>query len=189
MKSLANQNGFTYILALTIVMIMGIMLGMVGQSWKTIKQRELEEEMIFRGDQVAEIIYQRLLYMKAGLQPTQVNQFLWTVSSPNGTILDDLVIGKEETFSGKTKMFRLRPSAILDPITNKPWQILNPVGDNTRFLGVASNSNKEPLRKSFKSIYDSNLLDDKKKYSEWSFTWELKQELLQTQNQNLMQKK
>ena len=86
MKICANQNGFTYILALTVVMIMGIMLGMVGQSWKTIKQRDLEEEMIFRGDQVAEIVYQRLLCKNAKLPPTSSN-FYWPVNSANGSIL------------------------------------------------------------------------------------------------------
>ena len=171
MKTLANQNGFTYILALTVVMIMGIMLGMVGQSWKTIKQRELEEEIIFRGDQVAELIYQKMISKNTNLNTNQ----LWPIASPKGTILDELVIGKEETYNNRpSKIFRLRASAALDPITNKPWKIISPVGDVTRFSGVASESSKEPLRKSFKSIYDSKSLDDKKQYSEWLFTWELK---------------
>lgn len=182
-KSVANQNGFTYILALTIVMIMGIMLGLVGQSWKTIKQRELEEEMIFRADQVAEIVYQRLNCLTNIGTSTNVNQFLWIISSPNGTVLDDLVIGKEQSCFGKpNKKFRLRPSAIIDPMTNKPWKIVSPVGDQTRFSGVMSESTEEPFRKSFKSIYDSKLLDEKKMYSEWLFTWELKQTQLQNQN-------
>ena len=56
MKIIMNQNGFTYILALTVVMIMGIMLGMVGQSWKSIMQREREKELIFRGSQIKEAI-------------------------------------------------------------------------------------------------------------------------------------
>lgn len=178
MRIIANNNGFTYIFALTVVMIMGIMLGMVGQSWKTIKQRELEEEMIFRGDQVAEIIYQGVLCK--GYKLDLVNQYLWTINSPNGTALDDLVIGKEERCTnGTTKKFRLRASATLDPITNKQWQLIKPVGDATRFSGVASDSSEEPFRKSFKPIYDSNLLDEKKQYSDWLFTWELKQSLPQ----------
>jgi type II secretory pathway pseudopilin PulG len=182
MKVLTNQNGFTYILALTIIMIMGIMLGMVGQSWKTIKQRELEEEMIFRGDQVAELVYQRLLCK--GFKPELVNQYLLTISSPNGTVLDDLVIGKEEKcFNGSNKKLRLRSSSVLDPLTNKQWKIVSPVGDNTRFAGVRSESTLEPFRKSFAAIYDSKLLDEKKQYSEWAFTWELKQ--IQPQNQNM----
>jgi type II secretory pathway pseudopilin PulG len=184
MKIIMNQDGFTYILALTVVMIMGIMLGMVGQSWKIIKQRELEDEMIFRGDQVAELIYQDLLCKNAGQAQNTVNQFLWPVDSSNGTILDDLINGKEEKCTnGSIKKLRLRVSAAMDPATNSRWHLVRPVGDNTRFAGVASGSDKEPLRKSFESIYDSKQLDEKKQYSEWLFTWELKQSL--TQNQSL----
>ena len=182
MKCLTNQNGYTYILALTTVMIMGIMLGMTGQSWHTLVQRELEEEMIFRGDQVAEIIYQRLLCKNASLSPSAVNQFLWTVNSANGTILDDLVIGKDEACAGRPpRKFRIRASAALDPITGKQWQIVKPIGDVTHFSGVMSESIREPFRKSFKSLYDSALLDDKKQYSDWQFTWELKKPAPQTQ--------
>lgn len=180
MKPIVNQKGFTYITVLTVVMIMGIMLGMVGQSWRTIKQRELEEEMIFRGDQVAGVIYQKLLCKNANLGQNTVNQFLWNIDSPKGTILDDLVNGKEERcVNGTTRKFRLRVSASLDPLTNMQWQIVSPVGDATRFAGVASVSKKEPFRKSFKNIYDAKLLDDKKQYSDWLFTWELKQTLPQ----------
>ncbi|MGB9081609.1 MAG: type II secretion system protein [Desulfuromonadaceae bacterium] len=178
MKLISNKNGFTYIFVLTVVMIMGIMLGMVGQSWKTIKQRELEEEMIFRGDQVAELVYQLLLYKNSNLAPNTVNLFLWPINSPKGTILDELVDIKTETFGNKPpKKFRLRPSAAIDPMTNKQWQIVKPVGDVTRFAGVMSESTDEPFKKSFKNIYDSNLLDEKKQYSDWLFTWELKKSL------------
>ncbi|MDD2308728.1 MAG: type II secretion system protein [Desulfuromonadaceae bacterium] len=178
MNVITNQNGFTYIFALTVVMIMGIMLGMVGQSWKTVKQRELEEELIFRGDQVAEVINQGYLCKNSKPAQNTENLYLWAVNSPNGTILDDLVIGKEERcVNGINKIFRLRASASLDPTTNQQWQIITPVGDATRFSGVASDSMEEPFRKSFKEIYDSKLLDEKKHYSDWVFTRELKQTL------------
>jgi hypothetical protein len=148
---------------------------MVGQAWKSIAQRELEEEMIFRGDQVAEIIYQKLLCKQANMNAGTVNQFMWQTSALNGTVLDDLVIGKEERCAnGLTRKFRLRPSAILDPATNKQWQFATPVADVTRFAGVKSESTKEPFKKNFSDLYDSKLLDEKKKYSEWEFTWELK---------------
>ena len=174
-KIMANQNGFSYIMVLTLVMIMGIMLGLVGQSWKTIKQRELEEEMIFRGDQIAEIVYQRSLCM--GLK--DFNQNLWPLSnSPNGTILDDLVVGKEEgcPTKGGRKKYRIRASAIIDPMTNKQWKLESPVGSADRFAGVRSESGstEKPFRQDFKAMYDSELLNNKDKYSDWAFTWELK---------------
>ena len=172
-KIMANQNGFSYILVLTVVMIMGIMLGLVGQSWKTIKQRELEEEMIFRGDQIAELIYQKTLCTRV----TDINQNLWMINSPNGTVLNDLVIGKEERcFQAPNKKFRLRPSTIIDPMTNKQWKLESPVGSADRFAGVRSESGsaEKPFRQDFKAMYDSELLNNKDKYSDWAFTWELK---------------
>ena len=45
---LHNNNGYTYLLVLLAVMLMGIMQGVVGQSWKSIMQREREEELLFR---------------------------------------------------------------------------------------------------------------------------------------------
>jgi type II secretory pathway pseudopilin PulG len=187
MKIIANQEGFTYIAVLTIVMIMGIMLGLVGQSWKTIKQRELEEEMIFRGNQIVELLYQMMLYKGADSNlAATTNVPLWPIASPKGTILDELVNGKIETFSNKPpKNFRLRASAAIDPMTNKPWKIVSPVGFPTLFKGVASESTAEPFKKNFKTMYDSKLLDEKKQYSDWLFTWELKQTSPQNQNQNL----
>ena len=189
MKIIANQNGFSYILALTVVMIMGIMLGMVGQSWKTIKKRELEAELIFRGDQIAELVYQGMVYKNATPTSTTTvtpnsNQALWPIVSLKGTILDDLVNIRTETFSNKPqKKFRLRPSAALDPMTNKPWKIVTPVGSPNLFKGVASESKEEPFKKSFKDIYDSKVLDEKLQYSEWEFTYELKQIVPQSQIQ------
>lgn len=174
-KFMVNQNGFSYILVLTVVMIMGIMLGLVGQSWKTIKQRELEEEMIFRGDQVAELIYQKLKCTSAYMGKEPEPKYSWPLSnSPNGTVLDDLVIGKEEPCGGKSRKYRLRPSAIIDPMTNKQWKIESPVGITDKFAGVSSESTEKPFRQNFNAIYDSQLLDGKQKYNEWLFTWELK---------------
>lgn len=175
MKKLLNQNGLSYILALTLVVIMGIMLGMVGQTWKSIKQRELEEEMIFRGDQVAEVVYQRLDCKNANMSPGTVNQFLWPTTGLNGTILDELIAGKEERcMNGRTRKFRLRNSAVLDPITNKQWFLSTPIADTMHFSGVKSESAEAPFRKDFSELYDTTILNNKQKYSDWEFTWELK---------------
>ena len=45
---LKKNSGFTYIAALMIVVVMGIMLGAAGQSWTMIMKREKEAELIFR---------------------------------------------------------------------------------------------------------------------------------------------
>src|ERR1035437_4656235 len=51
-----NRNGFTFLTAIFMVMIIGIMLGLTGQSWKTIMKREREKELLFRGSQIKEAI-------------------------------------------------------------------------------------------------------------------------------------
>jgi len=55
-KTTMNRNGFTFLMAIFMVMIIGIMLGMTGQSWKTIMKREREKELLFRGSQIKEAI-------------------------------------------------------------------------------------------------------------------------------------
>ncbi len=51
-----NRDGVTFLMAIFMVMIIGIMLGLTGQSWKTIMQREREKELLFRGSQIKEAI-------------------------------------------------------------------------------------------------------------------------------------
>lgn len=208
-RMLSNNRGFTMIATLTVVVIIGIMMSMSVQSWKTIKQRDLEEELIFRGDQVAEIVYQRLACKGAKMEPGAVEQFFWPAQSANGTILDDLAIGKDERCTdGSNRKFRLRRTAIIDPLTNEPWQLL-PAGTNM-FSGVASKGKGTPFKKDFRDLYDNGRSPDvslapnkppeskdgpysadllnrdkqdaeqkqqetKKQYSDWQFTWELKQ--------------
>src|ERR1039457_6423992 len=54
--TMMNRNGFTFLTAIFMVMIIGIMLGLTGQSWKTIMKREREKELLFRGSQIKEAI-------------------------------------------------------------------------------------------------------------------------------------
>ncbi len=184
MKKWLNRCGFTLPMVMAIIVITGIMLGAVGQSWHTARQREREEELIFRGDQVAELLYQKILCstsVTGTLTPAQVTSSLWATASANGTVLDELVAGRvERCVNGTTKKFRLRPSATIDPFTSKQFQLVNPVGTNTLLSGAASSGSGEPFKKSFKDTYDSALLDEKKMYSEWQFTWELKQPVIKS---------
>ncbi len=172
MKYLTNQNGFTYILALTIVMIMGIMLGMVGQSWKTIRQRELEKELLFRGSQIKEAIenWYNPNYTIPGVPPKL---------RPQITDLKDLLLAP----SSLTKM-RFLPQHYAvevddknpmcapdcaklkiyqDPMTGKEWTIIRGIKNNTTnkfsenpgsqsgaIIGVASKSEGHPLKIYFK---------------------------------------
>lgn len=179
MRIMANQNGFTYILALTIVMIMGIMLGMVGQSWKTITQREREKELLFRGSQIKEAIenWNNLKYTVPGVQQrTRIHPL---------TDLKDLL---QDPYSlSKMRFLPHNYAAELDdtnpkcapdcatlkiyqdPMTGKEWTIIRgTVGKNgpvpappgtqgAGIIGVASKSDETPFRTDFKDTALENM--------------------------------
>lgn len=170
MKNRLNQHGFTYLLAMTMVMIMGIMLGMTGQLWKTIMQREREEELIFRGNQVAEAIYQRMVCKQANLNapPALLNTFLLPMTPD---VLDTLV--NPDTRCQGTQRKLLRKSATIDPMTSDRWKLLPAPTDPGRFAGVASTSTLEPFKK---GGFPDELaaLAEQRQYSDWKFTWDLK---------------
>ena len=51
-----SRSGYSYLFVLLAVMLMGVMQGMIGSSWKQIMQREREEELLFRGIQIQDAI-------------------------------------------------------------------------------------------------------------------------------------
>ncbi|MDD2365238.1 MAG: type II secretion system protein [Desulfuromonadaceae bacterium] len=168
-----NQNGFTYILALTIVIIMGIMLGMVGQSWKTIKQREREKELLFRGSQIKEAIENwynpkytvpgipakarhPLMDLKDLLQDPYSLSKLKFIPHNYAAELDD-TDPKCAPDCPKIKIYQ-------DPMTGKEWTVIRGAYDQTKgavpapagtqsggIIGVASKSKEKPFRTDFKN--------------------------------------
>jgi type II secretory pathway pseudopilin PulG len=177
-KSVTNQNGFTYILALTVVMIMGIMLGMVGQSWKTLKQREQEKELLFRGSQIKEAIenWYNPNYTVPGVQPRQNHPLMdlkdllqnpYSLSKMRylphhyAAELDD-TNPKCAPDCAKLKIYE-------DPMTGKEWTIIrgtkgtggfvpSPPGTQSGWIiGVASKSDETPFKTDFKDTALENM--------------------------------
>lgn len=179
-KSVANQNGFTYILALTVVVIMGIMLGMVGQSWKTLKQREQEKELIFRGSQIKEAIenWNNPKYTVPGVQPRPRHPLMdlkdllqdpYSLSKMRflphhyATELDD-TNPKCAPDCAKLKIYQ-------DPMTGKEWTIIRgsinaqsgsvipapPGSQGGGIIGIASKSDETPFRADFKGTALENM--------------------------------
>ncbi|WP_243688983.1 hypothetical protein [Geotalea toluenoxydans] len=57
-----------------------------------------------------------------------------------------------------------------DPVTGKEWNIIR--DPNRGILGVASSSDKEPIKQAnFPADYTQ--FEGKKKYSEWEFRWDV----------------
>jgi type II secretory pathway pseudopilin PulG len=150
MKNMLNQNGFTFLAALMIVVIMGIMLGLTGQPWKTIMQREREKELLFRGLQIRSAIA------------------AWNARSVV-TPLNDLEDLLKDKRSLQTKKY-LR-QLYKDPMTGKDWTLIKDKTGVKGIIGVASTSNEEPLKISFSEYSGLDTFAGKKKYSDWRFVY------------------
>jgi type II secretory pathway pseudopilin PulG len=72
--STRNRNGFTFLMAVFIIMIIGILSAFTGKSWTVIMKREREKELIFRGSQIKEAIenWYKPKYTVSGSQPQTI---------------------------------------------------------------------------------------------------------------------
>jgi type II secretory pathway pseudopilin PulG len=142
-RTLASQAGFTYIAMIVMVTVMLIMMGQVAISWKTFIQRTKEEELLFRGMQVREAMqryyYGRVINVRTDLKPADTER---ANKQPN---LDEELKDLLEDSHRTEKKRYLRPFALVDPMTNKPWALIR--GNNQRIIGVKSTSKMEPIKK------------------------------------------
>lgn len=149
-----DRKGFTYLTALLIVMVMGVMLGAVGQSWNTIMQREREEELIFRGRQYRDAITR--WYKSHGVkQATPLRELKFLVEDPLSL----------------TTVRHLR-RLYTDPITGKEWSVI--ADPNKGISGVYSPSVKKPIKT---GGFPEDLADfaGKTTYADWKFVYIQKQ--------------
>jgi type II secretory pathway pseudopilin PulG len=161
-----TETGFTYIAALVLVVVMGIMLGAVGQSVKVIMQREREKELIFRGLQYRDAIER------------------WS-KKPNSPPLKDLKDLVEPTVSSNVSASkdRLLRKLYKDPITGGDWKTLpNPPDPVQGIYGVASPSSDKPFKQdNFPEVIKD--FKGKEKYSDWQFIYKKAQKNQQALNQ------
>jgi len=174
-----NRNGFTFLTAIFMVTIIGIMLGLTGQSWKTIMKREREKELLFRGSQIKEAI-------ENWYNPNySVNGVKWNASHPLMDLKDLLnnpytltplrylpqsydtkLEGKNQKCGADCATLKIYQ----DPMTGKEWTIIrgnkNNAGEfaavsagiqGAGIIGVASKSEEEPLRTNFKGTALENM--------------------------------
>jgi type II secretory pathway pseudopilin PulG len=142
---LRSESGFTFIAALFMVVVMGILLGAVGQSVKVIMKREREKELIFRGLQYRDALERWTKGNSANLQELKrlVND---PQNIPN---------------PGLRKLYK-------DPMTGGDFKVLK--DPQLGIYGVASQSSEEPFKQSnFPEALKT--FEGKKKYSEWEFVF------------------
>jgi type II secretory pathway pseudopilin PulG len=154
-KTLRSSAGFTYILALMIVIIMGIMLAAVGQSWKTVRDREREEEFLFRGMQYKDAITR--WYKQPGAtgqrQRPALNDLRDLLEDPN-----------------MPSTVRYLRTLYPDPLTGEDWVPIKG-GATGGIIGVHSSSEQEPIKKAnFPEGLES--FEGKEKYSDWQFLYD-----------------
>jgi type II secretory pathway pseudopilin PulG len=171
-RVIKSADGFTYIAALMLIVVMGIMLGAAAQSWTMAMKREREAELLFRGKQIVEAIYRWQNPQR--LSPGQ--------RQPPARPLQDLKFLVQDPQSlTKIRYLRRDPATLYnDPITGKEWNIIrDPVKG---IIGVASTSADTPVKQGgFVEMFplstsrDAYLItmfknfEGKQKYSEWQF--------------------
>jgi type II secretory pathway pseudopilin PulG len=149
-KGLQNKNGFTYIMVLLAVVLIGISLMVAGRYWSFIDKKDKEEELLFRGGQYLRAIdsYFKGSHGGANLYPQK---------------LDDL-LKDPRSLNPKRYLRKLYK----DPITGEAdWLPIIEKGSG-RIKGVKSRSEATPVKEDgFPEIYKS--FKGKASYSDWEF--------------------
>jgi type II secretory pathway pseudopilin PulG len=163
---LRSSSGFTYIAALVMVVIMGILLSQAAQVWSTRMQRERETELLFRGTQVRDAM-RRWYNLKPPAVPGSPAPAAPVVPPVvRGNLPDLKALVVDPSMAGKTHF--MRPSNLIDPMTGKEWGLVKDASQ--KIIGVASTSEAAPLKQgNFPFDLEPNDFEGKKKYSDWKF--------------------
>lgn len=144
-----RQSGFTYLAALALVAVMGILLAATGIMWHTAQRREKERELLFAGDQFRKAI--GLYYERT---PGGLKQY------PKS--LDDLLKDARQPVTQ-----RYLRKIYSDPITRgKNWGLVEAPGGG--IMGVYSRSEEAPLKTAGFKLADKDF-EGKSQYSDWKF--------------------
>ena len=174
-ENVMNRNGFTFLTAIFMVMIIGIMLGLTGQSWKTIMKREREKELLFRGSQIKEAIenWNNPKYTVPGVAPRSrvhpLNDLKDLLQDPYTLTplryLPHSYAAELDDKNPKCAPDCAKLKVYQDPMTGKEWTIIRgtvangvvTLNQTGGIVGVASKSEEEPLRTDFKDTALENM--------------------------------
>ncbi|WP_246014559.1 type II secretion system protein [Geomonas oryzae] len=171
-RVLRSKGGFTYIGALVMVMIVGVMATRAAAVWSTSAKREREAELLSRGTQVRDalrkwykvkVVDGKLVSSvtpAAGAQPAAPT----AVTGPTdlkALLRDPNSVSKERY---------LRPYCLIDPITGKEWDVIRVEG---KIVGVKSTSSQDPVKQgNFPFDLHPQDFEKKQKYSQWEFIYD-----------------
>ena len=147
-----GEAGFTYLAALFLVAILSILSLEAVQIWKTVEQREREQQLLFIGEQ-----YRHAIEVYYQSTPGSVKKY------PEK--LDDLLLDKRQTQTSRP----LR-QLFIDPITNKnQWgAVMAPTGG---IMGIFSLSTDMPVKQDG-FVPAEATFKGAGQYQGWKFTYE-----------------
>ena len=118
-----NQRGFTFLMLMFFIVLIGISLMAIGQQWSVIMKRDREAELLFRGNRIKEAI-ERFVADYEVQKATRPNRF------PQ----------KLEDLTKKPK--RYLPVVYKDPMTGEDFDLIK---TGTEIRGVRSTSEEKPF--------------------------------------------
>ncbi|ADE12051.1 type II secretion system protein [Sideroxydans lithotrophicus] len=146
-----GNGGFTYLVLLLVIVVMGAVLGATAEVWHTAVQREKERELLFAGNQFRIAI--GLYHLNHAKFPSS---------------LEDLLKDSQYAYTRRylRKIYR-------DPMTGaSEWGLVR--GGDGGIIGVHSLSEMHPIKVAgFGSA--GNSFDGAVKYSEWVFAYQQRQ--------------
>jgi len=146
-----HQSGVTYVGVLVLAALMGIAAAVAADVWHTTRKREAERELLFVGNQYRQAIGH---YYEQSSGPVKTFP-----RSLQDLLRDPRTPGMKRHLR---KMFR-------DPVTgSEEWGIVR--GPSGEIMGVFSLSEEAPLKKANFRKIDAKL-ENKQKYSEWTFVY------------------
>ncbi len=149
-RSPSRQQGYAYLWALTMVLIMSVYLAKVGETWQNRIQRAKEAELLRVG-----------LEIKIAIKRYTENNIGDNPQTAYPKTLQDLVQDPRVQFPK-----RYLRKAYKDPITGEDWLYINAPGGG--FLGVMSKSTAKPL-KTANFTEDYSGFNEAKSYQDWRF--------------------
>lgn len=143
--STVKQLGYSYVLLLFILALMGVALAGVGSVWSKVAQREKELQLLFIGEQFRKAIQH--YHEQGGEYPTQLEDMLLDTRQPT--------------------IQRYLREVYTDPMTSsKQWgEVKSPEG---KIMGVFSQSAMMPIKRTGFSAANA-AFENQAHYSDWKF--------------------
>ena len=146
-----HQRGFTYLVLLFMVAIMGAVLAATSMVWHTVAQRDKEQELIFAGH-----AFRRAIGLYYERTPGTAKQY------PKK--LDDLLEDKRQV-----SLSRYLRKIYIDPLTaSKKWGVVP--GPGSTVMGVYSRAEGTPIKTGNFDKADQDFAG-KSSYRDWQFVY------------------